>query len=116
MSGTVCTIIIHGNRLQALMAASLAKFSPNYPPAQYAIGNAQSLCQLGTLTYDSAEVFTDDQKERATVMMGKLNDIAQPIIDSDPDHHKKAALLAAIVEFNAEAEALLAEVVAEPES
>ena len=64
MGGVVCLIIIRGNKTQA---------------------NAQSLCQLGTDTYDGQEVMTDAPAVAlATQLMEDFN-------------QKSDALLAAIV-------------------
>lgn len=52
MSGQVCLIIIRGNHTQA---------------------NAQSLCQLGTTSYDGKEIMTDAQQLLATELMEDFN-------------------------------------------
>ena len=52
MSGLICEIIIRGNRLQA---------------------NTQSICELGTTTYDGQEVMTDAQQQEAVDLMTAAN-------------------------------------------
>lgn len=111
MSGTVCLIIIRGNMLQALMRSTIERWGGDYPDAQVAIGNAQSLCQLGTFTYDGVEVMTDAQQLRATDMMRDLNDVVLPIIEAGGfSPHDRRVIHQAIVKFIDLAEALLAEV------
>lgn len=111
MSGTVCLIIIRGNMLQAAMRTVIAQWGDaHYTDGEIAIANAQSLCQLGTFTYDGVEVMTDAQQLRATNMMLALNDVVLPIVElSQRDKH---VIREAVSEFIDVAEALLAEVAA----
>lgn len=51
MSGVICEIIIRGNRTQAI---------------------AQSLCTLAA-GYENEDLMTDEQKQRATELMGTFN-------------------------------------------
>lgn len=109
MSGTVCEIIIRGNKLQA-NAIIISAIQPAYlVPADYAVANARSICQLGTLTYDSVEVMNDAQKMRAATMMGEFNSTVDSYV-ADPKRPDDQPLLDALNQFNQLADALLSEV------
>lgn len=112
MSGLACRIIIDGNRLQAVMRTVIAQWSDeHFTDGEVAIGNAQSLCQLGTSDYDGVEVMDDTQKQRANDMMVTLLDVVLSIVELGRlSHRDKHAIADAVNTFNDVAEALLAEV------
>lgn len=82
MSGTACLIIIRGNRAQGNTRAALAgPLSTSAAlTAQQLIGGFQSLCNLGTSTYDGAEIMSDEQQESASALMGAYNDAVEPLL------------------------------------
>lgn len=112
MSGTRCIIIITGNRLQALMRQLLSTGAIGNSAMEYAIGNAESLCELGTGLYDGEEIFNDDQALRASQMMIALNAIVQPLVDAGQhfSRHALALIDTAVAAFLNVSAALLAEV------
>jgi hypothetical protein len=112
MSGTTCLIIIRGNMLQAIMRTVIAQWGDeHFTDGELAIANAQSLCQLGTSEYDGVDVFTADQKLRATQMMEALNNVVLPIVEAGHlSPRDRRAIRDAVNTFNDVAEALLAEV------
>ena len=117
MSGTPCRIIIEGNRLQAYarLFAGLSHTASAPPVAEQVIAAAQSVCQLGTATYDGKEVMTDAQQERAPVIMGTANaelakvDFAKPITPEIAEH-----ISAALVKAGNDLNSLLSDVLANP--
>lgn len=82
MSGTACLIIIRGNRAQGNTRAALAgpMATSAALTAQQLIGGFESLCELGTGTYDGAEIMTDEQQESASALMGAYNDAVEPLL------------------------------------
>jgi hypothetical protein len=99
MSGTVCEIIIRGNRLQAFAETFLDAAGGIMPNARLAAHLALTLCQLGTTSYDGAEVMTDDQQKLATQIMDDFN-IAAITVDAsrrfDGKEHARADMMLAI--------------------
>lgn len=82
MSGTACLIIIRGNRAQGNTRSALAgPLSTSAAlTAQQLIGGFESLCNLGTSTYDGAEIMSDEQQESAAALMGAYNDAVEPLL------------------------------------
>ena len=116
MSGTICEIIIRGNRSQAL-AESFADAAPGgiLPNARLAAHQALTLCQLGTTTYDGEEVMTEPQQERATAIMGEFNDAAARVDASHPFNHREVSIVdTMLVIFNRNAQQLIDDVLANP--
>ena len=115
MSGRPCIIIITGNRSQAYarsIAANMVNASV-IESANYAEGVALSLCQLGTYSYDGAEVMTDEQQQEAIDLMTAFNDAIAPYATST-QHKDVDAIMAAFAKFNGAGDTLLASVVVAP--
>ena len=111
MSGTPCLIIIRGNRAQANTRYALSQPLPKdtFLLAEQLIGGFQSLCSLGTTTYDGVEVMSDEEQESAASIMGAYNDAIEPLLLSSGNgkpiddlieaaHAKVYALLAAVAD------------------
>lgn len=114
MSGTPCLIIIRGNRAQANTRTAMAgpMSTVTVMSANDLIGGFQSLCQLGTTTYDGAEVMTDAQQVQATDIMGAYNTTIEPLLVNS--HATPSAVAAVITAALGQVNALLDAVLANP--
>lgn len=102
MSGTICRIIIQGNRAQANTRYTIDTLALNAAARQKSeqlIGGFQSLCNLGTGTYDGVEIMTDAQQAEAVTRMSAYNDdLGNLLVNAHPNRDKICALIARVLD------------------